>query len=163
MVKVPSLLVVRPRSFSTKIILLGVIITFAITLYNFSHPDSFHIFDWSPQQHTSCTPEQWSDGHWVYSPTSDLQALTSPEQAIAFAGFEGCTSDREISWHLGTNNEEQWNRFPNVSSYKWVPSGQCDIHQLNGAAMVKDMVENGGWFLLGGMLRFVLLCSVLTR
>ncbi|KAJ8586121.1 hypothetical protein M405DRAFT_772077 [Rhizopogon salebrosus TDB-379] len=149
MVKVPLLLVVRPRSFSTKIILLGVIITFAITLYNFSYPDSFHIFDWSPQQHTSCTPEQWSDGRWVYSPTSDLQALTSPEQAIAFAGFEGCTSDREIRWHLGTDQEEQWNRFPNVSSYKWVPSGQCDIHQLNGAAMVKDMVENGGWFLLG--------------
>ncbi|OJA09987.1 hypothetical protein AZE42_03825 [Rhizopogon vesiculosus] len=151
MAKVPSLLAI-PRSVSRKVVLLGAIITFAITLYKFSSPDSFRVSDWSSifsQQHTQCTPEQWSSGHWVYSPTSDLQALTRPEQALTFAGFEGCAADREYRWHLGTDNEEQWNRFPKVSSYKWLPSSQCNVQPLNGAAMVKDMVENGGWFLLG--------------
>ncbi|KAG0707061.1 hypothetical protein DFH29DRAFT_898242 [Suillus ampliporus] len=152
--KVPSLLAIRPRSLSTKIILLGIIITFAVTLYTFSSPFSFRISDWSSvfsqqRQRSSCTPEQWSNGRWVYSPTSDLEILTRPEQALSLAGFEGCAADREYHWHLGTDHEEYWDRFPNVSSYRWVPSSQCNVRPLNGAAMVKDMVENGGWFLLG--------------
>lgn len=153
-----SLLSIRPRSLTTKVVLLGGIITFAITLYTFSYSDSFRILNWSSifsQHRTPCSPEQWSSGRWVYSPTSDLQTLTRPEQALELAGFEGCAADREYRWHLGTDSEEQWNRFPSVSSYKWVPSSQCNIRPLNGAAMVKDMVENGGWLLLGGMLYFV--------
>jgi hypothetical protein len=156
MAKVPSLLAIRPRSLSSKVLLLGSILTFAITLYTFSSSYSFRISDWSSilsqqRQHNSCTPEQWSSGRWVYSPTSDLVNLTSPEQALSLAGFEGCAADREYKWHLGTDHEELWDRFPKVSSYRWVPSSQCDVHPLNGAAMVKDMVENGGWLLLGGM------------
>lgn len=155
MAKVPSLLAIRPRSLSSKVLLLGSILTFAITLYTFSSY-SFRISDWSSilsqqRQHNSCTPEQWSSGRWVYSPASDLVNLTSPEQALSLAGFEGCAADREYKWHLGTDHEELWGRFPKVSSYRWVPSSQCDVHPLNGAAMVKDMVENGGWLLLGGM------------
>ncbi|KAG2127491.1 hypothetical protein DEU56DRAFT_528860 [Suillus clintonianus] len=155
MAKLPSLLAIRPRSLSTRVLVLGAIITFAIALYTFSSTEySFRISDWSSifsqqRQHSPCTPEQWSDGRWVYSPTSDLKNLTSPEQALALAGFEGCAADREYHWHLGTDHEEQWDRFPKVSSYRWAPSSQCDVHPLNGAAMVKDMVENGGWLLLG--------------
>lgn len=154
MVKVSSLLSIR--SLSTKVLLLGAIITFLITLYTFSSPYSFHISNWSSifsqeRQRSSCTPEEWSSGRWVYSPTSDLVNLTRPEQALSLAGFEGCAADREYHWHLGTDHEELWDRFPKVSSYRWLPSSQCDVHPLNGAAMVKDMVANGGWLLLGGM------------
>lgn len=99
----------------------------------------------------------------MYSPNSDLQALTRPEQALEFAGFEGCAADREYRWHLGTDQEEQWNRFPNVSSYKWLPSRQCNVRPLNGAAIVKDMVESGGWLLLGGMPFSVVSPSVLMH
>ncbi|KIJ60062.1 hypothetical protein HYDPIDRAFT_99472 [Hydnomerulius pinastri MD-312] len=75
--------------------------------------------------------------------------MTDPDQVLAFAGFEGCAADREYKWHLGTDHEELWNRFPAVSSYKWQPSSLCDARPLSGAAIVKDMVENGGWLLLG--------------
>ncbi|KAG1751315.1 uncharacterized protein EDB91DRAFT_1045527 [Suillus paluster] len=151
---VSGLLNIRPRSLPTKIVLFGLIIACAITLYTFSSPNSFRISDWSSifsqqRQHSFCTPEQWSSGRWVYSPTSDLENLTRPEQALSLAGFEGCAADREYHWHLGTDHEEEWGRFPNVSSYRWVPSSQCNVRPLNGAAMVKDMVENGGWLLLG--------------
>ncbi|KAG2123765.1 hypothetical protein DEU56DRAFT_983755 [Suillus clintonianus] len=154
MIRVPSLLAIRHRFLPTKFVLLGVFITFVIALYTFSSPYSFRLSEWSPllslqRQRSSCTPEQWSSGRWVYTPTSDLETLTRPEQALALAGFQGCAADREYRWHLGVDFEEQWGRFPNVSSYKWVPSSQCNVQPLNGAAMIKDMVENGGWFLIG--------------
>ncbi|KAG2341071.1 hypothetical protein BDR05DRAFT_1001990 [Suillus weaverae] len=153
MAKVLSWPAIRTRSLSTRFLLIGVIITFMITLYTFSSY-SLHTSEWSSilsphRQHSSCTPEQWSNGRWVYSPTSDLVNLTRPEQALSLAGFEGCAADREYYWHLGADREEQWGRFPKVSSYRWVPSSQCNVQPLDGAAMVKDMVENGGWFLIG--------------
>ncbi|KAG1739289.1 hypothetical protein EDB19DRAFT_851183 [Suillus lakei] len=154
MTKLPSWLAIRPRSLSTRFILIGVIITFVIALHTFDSPSSLRTSDWSSilsphRQHSSCTPEQWSSGRWVYTPTSDLANLTRPEQALSLAGFEGCAADREYYWHLGADRKERWGRFPNVSSYRWMPSSQCDVRPLDGAAMVKDMVENGGWFLIG--------------
>jgi hypothetical protein len=79
-----------------------------------------------------------------------LPALTGADQVFAFNGLEGCAADREYHWHLGVDHEEHFDRFPNVASYKWQPSSRCDnVHPLNGAAIVKDMVEQGGWLLLG--------------
>lgn len=65
------------------------------------------------------------------------------------AGLQGCAADREYAWHLGTDHEDEWGRFPRVNSYQWVPSNQCSISPLNGASIVKHMVEKGGWLLLG--------------
>ena len=76
--------------------------------------------------------------------------MTRKEDALEFAGFEGCASDREFFWHLGSDTEEQWNRWPKVSQWKWTPSRGCDVRPLDGAAMVKEMAEEGGWLLLGG-------------
>ncbi|KAG1739287.1 hypothetical protein EDB19DRAFT_2039374 [Suillus lakei] len=148
MTKLPSWLAIRPRSLSTRFILIGVIITFVIALHTFDSPSSLRTSDWSSilsphQHHSSCTPEQWSSGRWVYTPTSDLANLTRPEQALSLAGFEGCAADREYKWHLGTDRKERWGRFPNVSSYRWMPSSQCDVRPLDGAAMVKDY--GGEW------------------
>lgn len=64
-------------------------------------------------------------------------------------GLQGCAADREYTWHLGTDHEDEWGRFPSVNSYQWVPSNQCRINPLNGASIVKHMVEKGGWLLLG--------------
>lgn len=149
----------RPRYLSTKVIALGALITFAVTLYLFSSPAfSFQLSDWSPvfagRQRGTCSSEAWSSGSWTYSPNVDWSALTSADQALAFAGFEGCAADREYHWHLGSDDPERWDRFPSVSSYKWRPSPQCDVRPLNSAAMVKDMVEQGGWLLLGGEFSF---------
>lgn len=145
----------KPRYLSTKVIALGALLTFAITLYTFSSPEfSLRSLDWSSifagRQRGICSPEAWSSGYWTYSPNIDLPALTNADQALAFAGFEGCAADREYYWHLGTDHPEEWDRFPKVSSYKWQPSSECNVRPLNGAAMVKDMVEQGGWLLLGG-------------
>ncbi|KAF9227079.1 hypothetical protein BS17DRAFT_695528 [Gyrodon lividus] len=144
----------RPRFLSTKVLALGALTTFAIILYTFSSPEfSFRPSEWpsifAQRQRGTCTPEDWSSGYWRYSPKTDLPALTDADQALVFHGFEGCAADREYKWHLGTDHPEQWDRFPSVSSYKWEPSSHCDVRPLNGAAMVKDMVENGGWLLLG--------------
>uniref|UniRef100_A0A0W0G6C6 Uncharacterized protein n=1 Tax=Moniliophthora roreri TaxID=221103 RepID=A0A0W0G6C6_MONRR len=37
------------------------------------------------------------------------------------SGFEGCASSREFYWHLASDREDQWNRFPRAQSYKWHP------------------------------------------
>ncbi|KAH7889035.1 hypothetical protein F5I97DRAFT_2006482 [Phlebopus sp. FC_14] len=144
----------KPRFLSTRVLVLGVVVTFGLTVYTFTSPHfSFRLPEWSSifaqRQRGSCSPEAWSDGRWTWSPNSNLSALTSPEQALTFAGLEGCAADREYLWHLGVDHEETWNRFPDVSSYKWSPSSQCDVRPLNGVNMVRDMVENGGWLLLG--------------
>lgn len=141
-----------PRHLSVKVIAFGALTTVAVTVYTFS--SSLRLSNWSSifasRQRSTCTPEAWNSGYWTYSPNTDLPALTNADQALVFAGFEGCAGDREYYWHLGTDHEEQWDRFPNVSSYRWQPSSECDVRPLNGAAMVKDMVENGGWLMLGG-------------
>ncbi|KAH7869195.1 uncharacterized protein C8R40DRAFT_1155648, partial [Lentinula edodes] len=60
------------------------------------------------------------------------------------AGFEGCASSREFYWHLGSDNGEMWDRFPVVSSWRW---GLYD--EKNKRQFVRDLVQNGGWLLIG--------------
>lgn len=77
--------------------------------------------------------------------------MTRKEDALEFAGLQGCASDREFYWHLASDTEAQWDRWPKVSSWAWEPTQNCDMRTLEGYEMVKDMVEEGGWLLLGGM------------
>lgn len=155
MVNLSAFCALRPRYLSTKVIALGTLITFAITLYTFSSPEaSFRLSEWSSvfagRQRGTCSPEEWASGYWTHSPNTDLPALTSADQVFSFSGLEGCAADREYHWHLGVDHEELFDRFPNVASYKWQPSSRCDVRPLDGAAIVKDMVEQGGWLLMGG-------------
>ncbi|EPQ56891.1 hypothetical protein GLOTRDRAFT_73361 [Gloeophyllum trabeum ATCC 11539] len=69
--------------------------------------------------------------------------------ALVFAGLEGCAADREYAWHLAADRPEMWDRFPAVTSWKWQPAEECHVRPLDGAAMTKDLVEQGGWLLLG--------------
>lgn len=69
-----------------------------------------------------------------------------------FAGFDGCASSREVDWHLAIDVEEKWDRFPDVSSWEWVPGETCQgLRQFDSAALVKELVEDGGWLLIGGV------------
>jgi hypothetical protein len=78
--------------------------------------------------------------------------MTKPEDALAFSGLGGCASSREYFWHLAADKEEQWDRFPDAQSWEWLPSKECDIGPLDSEMLVKHLVEQGGWLLVGGML-----------
>jgi len=70
--------------------------------------------------------------------------------AIAFAGFEGCAADREFFWHLGADHPELWeNRYPMAFDYDWSPAEDCKIRPFNREALVADLVQKGGWLLIG--------------
>lgn len=83
-------------------------------------------------------------------PNNLTDGLTRKEDALAFAGWESCASDREFWWHHASDTPEQWDRWPGVTNYEWKGGEGCDVSPLDGAAMVRDMVEDGGWLLLGG-------------
>ncbi|KAF9000458.1 hypothetical protein BDQ17DRAFT_1359645 [Cyathus striatus] len=99
---------------------------------------------------TSCTPGEYANGSWAPIPARTAATIMSePEQALSFSGFEGCASSREFYWHLASDTPGQYERFPKAQSYAWEPSSQCGIAPLDGGEMVKEMVQGGGWLLIG--------------
>jgi len=77
--------------------------------------------------------------------------MTSHDDALAFSGFEKCASSREYYWHLAADKEAQWDRFPDAQSWEWIPGKHCKgMKPLNPQDLVKDLVEDGGWYLAGG-------------
>jgi hypothetical protein len=77
--------------------------------------------------------------------------MTEQEDALAFSGFSGCASSREFYWHLAADKEDQWDRFPRAQSWKWIPGRRCTgLRSLDAGELVKDLVEDGGWYLVGG-------------
>ena len=151
-----SLANINPRALAARLIGLGAMITFMLALYTYSSQSSFKfrlpdLSIFSQRKRSSCPPDSWNNGQWEYKPRANLTAMTKKEDALEFAGFESCASDREFFWHLASDVEEQWGRWPKVSSYVWKPSDDCTVRPLDGSAMLKDMVEQGGWLLMGGM------------
>lgn len=68
-----------------------------------------------------------------------------------FSDLEGCTSDREFYWHLGVDHDDQYERFPDVMDYEWVPSDECTgVRKMDAGMFVRDLVQEGGWLVLGG-------------
>ncbi|TFY58088.1 hypothetical protein EVG20_g8289 [Dentipellis fragilis] len=104
---------------------------------------------------STCTPEAWADGRWNpkanYAPlTSPNTTLRAPEDVFDFNGLQGCAADREFKWHLGVDHEEQFDRFPGMTSWEWTPAKSCKgVRQLESEAFVRDLVEQGGWLVLG--------------
>ncbi|KIK51365.1 hypothetical protein GYMLUDRAFT_50600 [Collybiopsis luxurians FD-317 M1] len=120
--------------------------TFSLRSFSFSTSKS------SPSSKT-CSPSAYSAGKWVYSPRTNKTALSRPEDALLFAGFEGCASSREFFWHLAADNEGQYDRFPDADSWKWdLQDTEChnfrDL-ETRKEEMVRDLVEKGGWLVLG--------------
>lgn len=144
----------NPRSLTARLISLGVILLCMLALYTYSSQSSYNfrfrdLSIFSQRRRSACPPNAWDSGQWVYKPHTNLTSMTKKEDALEFAGLEGCASDREFFWHLASDVKEQWNRWPKVSSYVWKPARNCDVRPLDGSAMIKDMVEQGGWLLLG--------------
>lgn len=145
------------RSKPARLLFLAAIFTFLIFTYS-EHLPAFLLPDIFSPHSSSCPPTSWNDGQWTYNAHTNLTRMTKKEDALEFAGFQGCASDREFFWHLASDTESQWGRWPGVASHQWTPADQgCDsVRPLDGAALVKDLAERGGWLLLGGKLHYTL-------
>ncbi|KAG5641481.1 hypothetical protein DXG03_005107 [Asterophora parasitica] len=93
--------------------------------------------------------------------------MTEKIQALEFSGFAGCASSREVDWHLASDNPAHYGRFPRAQSYRW-SVGKADgcegLEVFDKESVVRDMVEQGGWLLLGDSITeghfFSLSCSL---
>ena len=91
--------------------------------------------------------------------------MEKKDDALFFSGLKGCASSREYYWHLGADKADQWDRFPRAHSWEWVvnPASQChdDLGPIDPEKIVKHLVEDGGWLLVGGMylLRYSMLVA----
>ncbi|KAI0078652.1 hypothetical protein K474DRAFT_893448 [Panus rudis PR-1116 ss-1] len=138
---------------SKRLILLGGLSALFLFIYTFS-PISFKPYGRDSliqsRVRSGCTPDDWANGQWVPRklPT-DKTAMTHPEDVLDFTGFESCASSREFFIHLAANDPNQWDRFPNVTSWQWQPADSCNIRALHPEELVRDMVEKGGWLLVG--------------
>jgi hypothetical protein len=143
------------RSLATKLIVMGGLVTFLLTLYTM-HPSSARLRAsvsdiFSIRQRGECSPQDWASGQWTrrVPARTTKQNVTSRADVLEFEGFEGCASDREYNWHLSAD-EDQWDRFPEVTAYQWTPPASCNVRQFEREAFVRDLVEKGGWLLIGG-------------
>ena len=99
----------------------------------------------------SCSPQAYAQGHWSYHPRTTIENMTSPDDALVFSGFEKCASSREYYWHLASDTTAQWDRFPGAQSWEWIPGDECKgMGSLNPEDLIKTLVEDGGWYLVGG-------------
>ncbi|KAJ3487048.1 hypothetical protein NLI96_g3794 [Meripilus lineatus] len=145
-----------PRGATTKILAFGSLFIFLATVYTLfpSTPKKAWATLSSPfssRVRGQCPPEAYADGKWVHqAPPAPNVTMTSMDDALPIVGFEGCASSREYYWHLASDRPEQWDRFPGVASWRWDPSSECEgLRPLDPEALVQDLVENGGWLLIG--------------
>lgn len=115
------------------------------------HSDSYDLQPYFLPGREKCPAEAYAAGSWTpahkFPPGTKMKEKTD---AVAFAGFEGCAADREFFWHLGADRPEQWeNRFPMAYDYDWSPADNCKIRPFNREALVADLVQKGGWLLIG--------------
>ncbi|KAF5335124.1 hypothetical protein D9611_010904 [Ephemerocybe angulata] len=101
----------------------------------------------------SCSPRDYANGTWVFQPPAPgtvPERMGNEWDALAFAGFEGCASTREVHWHMASNNEGQWDRFPNATRWRWKPGKGCrGLEGWDREKVVRDLVERGGWLIVG--------------
>lgn len=145
-------MITRPRPL-VRIFLLGGFVSLLLLVYTYKTSSAADFF--TTRKRAPCTPEAYNDGAWVYDGAGSNETVGSRDDVIPLAGFEGCASSREFYWHLAADNEKHWARFPKVTNWKWQPSEECYIREFNREALVKDLVEKGGWLILGGA--FILL------
>ncbi|KAF5332066.1 hypothetical protein D9758_016259 [Tetrapyrgos nigripes] len=129
---------------------------------------SFHIpkLSFNFGSSSSCSPHAFSTGQWVYNSKTNKTSMTNSHEALEFAGLAGCASSREFYWHLASDKPEQWDRFPRVSSWDWVPNSQekCSIAPFTPESFVRTLVNDGGWLVIGDSISeghfFSLSCSL---
>lgn len=144
-----------PRSLSSKFFaLLGLfsVVCLATYLLPSSYKPDFPSLRFpSDRQRGTCSPQSWAAGQWVStSPPTTRTNFTKPEDAYEFLGMEGCASSREHWWHLAADKPALYDRFPGVASWRWSPPSDCTVRDLDASMLVKELVEQGGWLLIGG-------------
>ena len=138
------------RSLSFRLVLLGSLLSLLFLLYA-SYTDDYLGLHGLHGLHTSCPPAAYNkSGQWVYHPRTNSHNMTSPDDALAFSGFQGCASSREFYWHLAADKPEQWDRFPAAQSWRWVPTQCKEMRKFEPERVVQHLVEHGGWLLIGG-------------
>lgn len=108
-----------------------------------------------PFLHTSdklCTAEEWSAGHWKARKPFKGGAANEVYRPL---GFEGCASGVDVEGHLGLESDGR-NPSQGRRDFEWVPARGCRVKRLEKERLVKQLVEIGGWFLVGGESFFTL-------
>lgn len=156
---VDAMLTIHLRPVNARFLGLGAFLTFALLiLVARPSPSSFRLPEGlfsQPRRRASCAPSDYAAGEWrLRDPArhpANVTSMQQPSDALTFSGFEGCASNREFLWHLAADNEGQYSRFPAAHDWEWVPGEGCkDFAPFSAEQMVKDLVEQGGWLLLGG-------------
>ncbi|KAF8629401.1 hypothetical protein AX15_003456 [Amanita polypyramis BW_CC] len=138
------------RSLSFRLVLLGSFLSVLLFIFSYTRESDFHLFPEYFGTLSSCPPNAYNDGKWLYYPRTNASKMTSPDDAIGFSGFKGCASSREFYWHLAADKSEQWDRFPAAQSWQWIPSEQCkNMRSFKPEEVVRHLVESGGWLLVG--------------
>ncbi|KDR67812.1 hypothetical protein GALMADRAFT_79374 [Galerina marginata CBS 339.88] len=148
----PLLRPLGPRKFTCLAILLTVLLGIYTLTPSYDALRFSSLQDhWRPHRtEDTCTPQAYANGSWAYQPRTNATKMTSPEDALAFSGFEKCASSREYFWHLAADKGAQYDRFPGAQSWQWMPGAGCELMKpLNPEALVKLLVEDGGWYLVG--------------
>lgn len=144
----------QPRATIIKLTAIGGLLSFITLLYfstNPSYRSRLASSFFSERKRASCLPRAWSNGTWQHKPHNVSHPLTKQEDVFEFSDLEGCTSDREFYWHLGVDHDDQYERFPDVMDYEWVPSDECTgVRKMDAGMFVRDLVQEGGWLVLGG-------------
>ncbi|KAJ7762787.1 hypothetical protein DFH07DRAFT_882804 [Mycena maculata] len=140
-----------PRSLYTKILAIGGGLTlFTLSVHSFYPTASLTQFSFLTARRGTCSPKSYADGEWIHRPRTSDTLMVNREDALRYAGFEGCASSREYYWHLAADNEEHWNRFPDVNSWQWQPKQpECHIQDMQPLDLLRELVEEGGWLLIG--------------
>lgn len=99
-----------------------------------------------------CTAEDWSSGRW--KPRKPLKG-SATNGVFGQLGFEGCASGIDVEGHLGLNSDGS-NPLPGRANFEWVPGKGCRVRKFKKERLVRQLVEIGGWFLVGGQSYFTL-------
>ncbi|KAM0750152.1 hypothetical protein T439DRAFT_326112 [Meredithblackwellia eburnea MCA 4105] len=121
---------------------------------------SLNVIDTS-ENGQSCSPMDYSRGTWVLK-DPPLHANTSHVTVFEASNFVGCRYDYKPYWNFGTHfsletaardekelemTEYRWNG----SQWRWKPEKESckQVDALKPETLVRDLVQNGGWLLLG--------------
>ncbi|KAJ7163783.1 hypothetical protein C8R43DRAFT_988637 [Mycena crocata] len=138
-----------PRSLYSKILAVGGGFTLLMAGHTvfysiMASPSAFSFFG------GTCSPRSYANGEWVYNPRTSNTSMSHPDDVLHFAGFEGCASSREYYWHLSADDKKLRDRFPDVNSWRWQPDErECKIEDMHQEDLVSELVEQGGWLLIG--------------
>lgn len=150
-VRAPRSWTPRPVYRLSIIIALILLVILTLSPYKPELPKPSSFFGGQSNMDSRCSPHDWNDGAWVRNPNA--KPIQSPVDVYAASGFSGCASTREVGLHMGTDKLDKLHWRQNISSWTWTPNGgKClDVARTGlGEELLIDLVQRGGWLLVGG-------------